>query len=188
MSERALSIVGSSRSNGERDPLDFYPTPPEATTSLITREPFIGSIWEPACGDGAISKVLVEKGYDVYSSDIEDRGYGDKYDFLAVDKNVDNIVTNPPFKLALEFLQHAKTQSNKKIALFLKTIFLEGITRYEMFQDKEFPLKCMYQFCRRVKLQKSGTLDTKNGGMIAFAWFVWDKEYVGKPYIEWISE
>jgi hypothetical protein len=79
----------------------------------------------------------------------------------------------------------AKKQGRKKIAMFLKTVWLESEKRYEMFQDKDFPLKTMYQFSKRVTLFKNGK-KMKNGGMIAYAWFVWDKDYEGKPTIEWI--
>jgi hypothetical protein len=70
--------------------------------------------------------------------------------------------------------------------MFLKTAFLEGSKRHDMFQDKQFPLKCIYQFSKRVNFGiHAGT--HKSGGMIPFAWFVWDKDYIGKPYIEWIK-
>lgn len=59
-----------------RVPHDFYPTPPEAVRALLSVETFTGSIWEPACGDGAISKVLIEAGFEVVSTDLIDRGFG----------------------------------------------------------------------------------------------------------------
>ena len=98
----------------------------------------------------------------------------------------DNIITNPPYKIALDFVLRAKQQSKKKIAMFLKTVFLESEKRYEMFQDKEFPLKVVYQFCKRVSLYKGG-VKMKNSGMIAYAWYVWDKNYKGEPIIKWIK-
>jgi len=55
---------------------DFYPTPPEAVRALLSVETFTGSVWEPACGDGAISKVLIEAGFEVVSTDLIDRGFG----------------------------------------------------------------------------------------------------------------
>ena len=69
--------------------------------------------------------------------------------------------------------------------MFLKTVFLESEARFEMFSDKEFPLKTLYQFSKRVTLYKEGK-KMKNSGMIAYAWFVWDRNYTGKPSIEWI--
>ena len=182
-----LSIVGSSRNNGEREINDFYPTPSFAVEKLLEKEIFTGSIYEPSCGDGAISKVFTNNGFEVYSTDLIDRGFGTgEIDFLKYNgKNFDNIVTNPPFKHGLEFVEKAKKYSNKKVAMFLKTVFLESTSRYAMFQDKNFPLKTMYQFCKRVPIYKNGE-KMQNSGLVAYSWFVWDKEYDGKPTIEWI--
>ena len=182
---KGLSIVGSSRNNGEREVDDFYPTPPYAVEELLKREEFSGSIWECACGEGDISKVFVDHGFDVISTDLIDRGYGTQEDFLTSNRIADNIVTNPPYKLALDFVVKAKKNGNNKIAMFLKTVWLESEARYEMFQDKEFPLKTVYQFSKRVTLYKGG-IKMKNSGMIAYAWYVWDKNYVGEPTIKWI--
>jgi hypothetical protein len=190
--DTARKIAGDNSRLG-RSKADFYPTPPSATKALLLHEKFEGSVWEPACGMGDISKVLIEQGYDVKSSDLNNYGYGvpdidflnDNSVFSAPFPAVDNIITNPPFDLALEFVFQAKQYSQIKIAMFLKTAFLEGAKRYEMFQDKKFPLKCVYQFSKRVNFGiHAGT--HKNGGMIPFAWFVWDRNYEGKPYINWI--
>ena len=70
----ASRLVGTMVSN-DRKENDFYPTPKWATEQLLKYEKFDGDIWEPACGDGAISEVLKEHGYTVTSSDIIDRGY-----------------------------------------------------------------------------------------------------------------
>lgn len=182
---KALSIVGSSRSNGEREKDDFYPTPSYAVDELLKREVFNGNIWECACGEGDISEVFVEKGFEVISSDLIDRNYGIVENFFESDYVADNIVTNPPYKYALEFVNEAKKKSNKKIAMFLKTVFLESEKRRTMFEDKDFPLKTVYQFSKRVTLYKNG-VKMKNSGMIAYAWYVWEKGYCGKPTIEWI--
>ena len=184
-STKALSIVGSSRNNGEREAEDFYPTPPYAVEELLKREVFSGNIWECACGEGDISEVFKNKGFEVISTDLINRGYGEQLDFLQSDLVADNIITNPPYKLALDFVLKAKKQGRKKIAMFLKTVWLESDSRYDMFQDTEFPLKTVYQFSKRVTLYKGG-VKMKNSGMIAYAWYVWDKDYVGKPTIGWI--
>jgi len=96
---------------------DFYPTPPWATHALIKHEKFLGSIWEPACGNGAMAKVLEETGCPIISSDLYDRGYGKSgVDFLqAVDK-VDNVVTNPPY-CAEPFVQMALRITTGKVRL-----------------------------------------------------------------------
>lgn len=182
---KGLSIIGSSRNNGEREKDDFYPTPSYAVEELLKRETFIGNIWECACGEGDISEVFLKKGFDVKSTDLINRGFGEIGNFFETNFIADNIVTNPPFKHALEFVNEAKKKSNNKIAMFLKTVFLESEKRKTMFEDKEFPLKTVYQFSKRVTLYKNGE-KMKNSGMIAYAWYVWEKGYSGKPTLEWI--
>lgn len=180
---QAHSIQGVSK---DREENDFYPTPPNAVHELLKREKFEGLTWECACGDGAISKVLEEYGLEVYSSDLIDRGYGDVgIDFLNTYKKVDNIITNPPYKYATEFVQHALTQANKKVAMLLKIQFLEGVKRYELF--KTTPLKKVYVFSQRLKIYKNG-IQQKNSTMMCFAWFVWEHGYKGEPIIDWIKE
>ena len=174
------------KASNDREPNDYYPTPAFVVEELLKRETFEGGIWECAAGEGAISDVLKQHGYEVYSSDLIDRGYGELLDFLESNYIVPNIVTNPPFKLALEFVEHAKNHATKKIALFLPLTFLESQRRYEMFQDTAFPLKCIYQFSKRVSLYKGG-IKLKNSGMVAFAWFVWDIDWEGEPIIKWIN-
>lgn len=152
----------------------------------MLKESFVGNIWEPACGKGDISEVFLKKGYSTISTDLVYRGYGEgERDFFKQTILVDNIVTNPPYKYALEFVNHSKKLAKKKIAMFLKTVFLESESRYEMFLDKEFPLKTIYQFSKRVTLTKNG-IKMKNSGMISYAWYVWDKDYNGSPTIQWI--
>jgi len=173
--------------NGSPD--DFY-TPDYAIAPLI---PYLNKdwkIWECACGDGSMSNVLREYCPIVFASDIrEDECIdGSKgIDFLKAEKKFDNIITNPPYRYAKEFVLKAKKQADKKVAMLLKLVFLEGIGRYDMFKDKEFPLKKVYVFCRRQKIYANGKIG-KNSGLIAYAWFVWDKNHKGEPTIEWIPQ
>ena len=153
--------------------------------SLSTTGPFSGNIWECVCGPGDISRVFIAKGFIVHSTDLADRGYRiPEKDFLNYRGELhDNIITNPPYKHALEFVLQAKKYARYKVAMFLKTVSLESEARSEMFSDKEFPLKTMYEFSRRVTLSREG-MKMKNSGMIAYAWFVWQGNYVGNPRIE----
>lgn len=164
---------------------DYYATPPYATQQLMLVETFDGDIVEPACGEGHISKVLQSK-YQVKSFDLIDRGFGDVQDFFKYDLSTDNIITNPPYKMALEFILHSKKLAKKKIAMLLRTAFLESQSRYEMFQDKEFPLECIYQFSKRITLAKND-MQLNSAGTTAYAWFVWNKDFVGEPVIRWIK-
>lgn len=165
---------------------DFYPTPRWATERLLEVEPFNGDILEPACGNGALSKILQEKGFDVISNDLIDRGFGNPgIDFLTYEGNHDNIITNPPFSLSYDFILQSKKIAKYKIAFLLRTVFLEGVARYEMFQDPEFPFKGIHVFSKRLTMTPNGE-EIKSSGMISFSWFIWEKGYKGKPTINWI--
>lgn len=178
MSVQSLHRLIGHGNNRVKD--DFYPTPTNATLALLEREKFEGDVWEPACGDGAISKLLKLQGYDVYSSDLVDRGYGDAhFDFLNSWRQHDNIVTNPPFNIGTKFAIHSLHCARKKVAIFQKLTFLEGKER----RDKLYSLNML----RRVYVfSERQAFGDHKGGMLAFAWFVFDKEYSGKAEISFI--
>jgi hypothetical protein len=97
---------------------DFFRTPPWATFALIDNEPFEGEIWESACGDGSMSRVLEQTGQPVRSTDLYDRGYGEAgIDFLAPLWSSDNIVTNPPYHCAEGFVASGVKHARRKFAL-----------------------------------------------------------------------
>jgi hypothetical protein len=109
---------------------DFFPTPHWATFALIDNENFSGEIWECACGDGAMSRVLKQTGCSVRSTDLYDRGYGRPgHDFLTEVRPTDNIVTNPPYNCAERFVAQGVKLARKKFALLLRLAFLEGANR-----------------------------------------------------------
>ena len=109
---------------------DFYPTPRWATFALIDNEKFSGDIWECACGDGTMSKVLEETGCAVLSSDLYDRGYGEVgLDFLTSTRYADNIITNPPYNCAEGFVASGVKHARRKLALLLRLAILEGANR-----------------------------------------------------------
>lgn len=107
-----------------REVNDFYRTPAWATHALFTKEKFEGNILEPACGDYAMSDVIQEYNLCVPKDVI----YGQ--DFLKETQHYDNVVTNPPFILAQDFITQSKKLAGNKIALFLKLTFLEGRTAH----------------------------------------------------------
>lgn len=176
-----IYLTGSSEKTREVN--DFYATPKHATEALLKLEKFDGVIWECACGDGAISKILKENGYKVISSDLIDRGYGISINFLLTEDTVQNIVTNPPFKQAQKFIEHALKSTTGKVAMLLKLNFLEGQRRNEFF--KRTPLKNVYVFSKRLSFDK-GNEKGKGNGLLAYAWYVWEQGYEGKPTIDWI--
>ncbi len=171
----------------ERD--DFYATPRSAIEQLLSMETFHGGVWEPACGDGAISRVLQEHGHDVYNTDLIERGYGHGgVDFLFEYKCPrKNIVTNPPFKLGTEFARHALNivPAGGKVAMLLKIGFLEGPTR----EDIHCHLTRVWVIRRRVTFLKAGKEFSRSegkGGIHTYAWFIWDRSHTGPVSLGWL--
>lgn len=182
---RAQSLVGTSAGR-DASGADFYPTPPEATLALLEREPFEGSIWEPACGDGSMSRVFEAFGYnDIRSTDLIYRGYGEgDHDFLSSSLTSQNIITNPPYSIAEPFIRKALAQTNKKVAMLVKLQFLEGQKRKLLFETQ--PLKNVYVFSKRVSFYRNGEKGAYSSSMIAFCWIVFEHGYVGSPQLKWI--
>ena len=187
----------------KREAKDFYATAP----ILIDRSlPFFdelglskGSrVWEPACGAGHLSKRLADRGFDVYSSDLIDRGYGFQEDFLSSKKTYGRtIVTNPPFKLAEKFVRHANEimENGSKALFFLKIQFLETEKRAEMF--RECGLRYIGVMSNRICCAMNGEFDKYfkyddkvgcwKGNTQLFAWYVFEKGYVGDAVLRWIK-
>lgn len=177
------SIAGRKKNT----PTDLYQTPPHATEALLSAETFEGEIWEPCSGYGAISKVLEGRGYEVYSSDILDDAYGDGgIDFLSTEncRHVPNIVTNPPYRDALPFLKQALRYSDHKVAFLLKLTFLESRKRKSFFEAS--PPSRVWVFSERITMWPFGEEEPKNGGTIAYAWFVWDKLSEEEARLGWL--
>jgi hypothetical protein len=179
------SIAGMSTSR-DRIENDFYATPIESTKALLSVEQIIYPAWEPACGDGAIAKLLTGM---TIASDLVDRGYGDSScDFLSSSGDFNTIITNPPFNLFQEFAEHALKIAKHKVILFGKLQALEGKKRATFMQNS--PLRTVYVFKSRQNPLRNGSAFDENGkpwaSTMAFAWFVWEIGYIGKPQIEWL--
>ncbi len=167
MSEEQYKLVG--RKVGDlRQKEDFYPTPRYVTEALLDNYAFEGKIWEPACGDGRMSRVIEERYQDVYSSDLIDRGYGESgIDFLKSTTKFDNIITNPPFNIAYEFIVQGLKLADKSLALLLPIRYLTGIKRARLY--KNFPPAKIIVIPNKVDFLGFGS------PAMEFAWFVWDK-------------
>lgn len=182
----------SNHSESEREQNDYYATEPKAVELLLDEEKFSNVIWEPACGGGYISEVLKKHGYEVISTDLIDRGYGEgNKDFFEFTSPVDvDIITNPPYKIAKEFVEHALEviTEGHKVAMFLKLTFLESKKRRELFE--KYPPKVIYVSSSRLQCAKNGDFETYKKGTgtaIAYAWYVWEKGFKGDPIIKWIN-
>ena len=146
-----------------REKLDFYATDQRAIKELLKIETFREHIYEPACGQWHIGKILEEYGYKVKATDICYRGYGEEreVDFFTVKENALDIITNPPYFCA------------------------EGQKRYKLF--KKYPPKRVYVFAKRLNCAKNGEFEKYKSSAIAFAWFIWEVGYAGKTELKWIE-
>lgn len=166
---------------------DYYATEPKAVELLLAQEQFSKNIWEPACGEGHISKVLENHGYTVLSTDLINRGFGTgDVDFLIQNNKFNgDIITNPPYKYAREFVEKAleMVPPGNKVAMFLKLTFLEGQGRRDLFREK--PPQTVYVSSARLQCGKNGNFTGQSA--VAYAWFVWQKGFPGPTQLKWFN-
>lgn len=181
----------SNHSDGERQCDDYYATEPKAIHKLCEVEKFTDTVWACACGGGHMVKALQDNGYQVYATDIVDRGCPDMetLDFFSVGHTPYDIITNPPYKYAKEFVEHALkiVENFNKVAMFLKLTFLESKSRKALFE--KYPPKKIWVFSERVQCAKNGDFEIyKQSGMtaVAYAWFIWEKGYNGQTTVGWL--
>lgn len=194
------TLGASNHCKDEREENDFYATPPCATKALIKYckenniDLFNKAILEPACGKGHIADILCKESQNIVAFDIIDRDYKhqkDTIDFLTY-KNAEgadyNIITNPPYKFAKEFIEHSLdiVKPGSYVCMLLKITFLEGKTRYDMFKNNP-PYKVLI-FSNRINCSKQGDFekDSEYGGAVGYAWYIWKKGYTGKSEIDWV--
>lgn len=165
---------------------DYFPTPTWATHALVDSEKFDGDIWECACGDGAMSRVLEQTGSEVYSSDLYDRPYGDSgVDFLTANRRASNIVTNPPYNSAEGFVKAGLEKTDRKLALLLRLAFLEGSNRNRTIFTVTPPAR-VWVFSERITFYPAG-MKAAGSGTTAYAWFVWDKDAPTATELKWLK-
>jgi hypothetical protein len=186
-----VKLLGSNY-NINRAKLDLYETPSYFTEFLLQKEKFNQDILEPCCGNGRISQVLLNYGYNVKSSDIQKRNFEcEEIDFLQSDfeKNKYDIVTNPPYSLSLEIIKKATFIAKNKIAIVGRVQFLEGKRRYQcLYKDgfNGFRLSKCYFSVKRVGFDREN-ISYNNTSTTMSAWFIFTKEYNGFPIVDWIN-
>jgi hypothetical protein len=172
---------------------DLYETPVEATQALLRAEKLPQHLWEPACGPGAIVDVLRAAGHTVLASDLVDYGNPTHFygrDFLFERKAPDGcecIVTNPPYKLAGEFVAHA-LELCPRVVMLLRLGFLESERRRPILDCGR--LARVHVFRNRLPMMhRDGYSRTSEGGSsaIAFAWYSWDRAHTGPTELHRIS-
>ena len=189
----ASMFTGGNNKNWDRVDNDYYATPPKDTRKFLSNFDISNYkvILEPSCGEGHMSEVLNEFNHNnIISRDLVDRGYGEVKDFLN-DKDTqryDLIMTNPPFKYALEFIKRGLELSDT-VVILAKIQLLEGKARSNELQY--LGLKEIYGHVERCNCWRNGwdknpKTDKPWSGAMMMAWYVFEKNYKGKPNYNWL--
>jgi hypothetical protein len=197
VSQNTSSAVMQQRSE-PHDSLDDFPTPPWATRALleylsdVEGEDFSRMVCrEPAANRGHMVKPLREYFATVEASDAHDYGAGfpvADYLFPEPLSHVDWTITNPPFKLAEQFILRALSTSRRGVAMIVRSAFLEGVGRYERLFSTRRPAFVM-QFAERVVMHK-GRLAPEGSTATAYCWIVWWGHEIPSgvpPQMRWIA-
>lgn len=194
MTQNTSSAV-MQRDHEPHDSLGDFPTPPWATRALCEWIVAMGydtkamACREPAANRGHMVKPLREYFMQVSGSDVHDYGAGfpvQDYLFGSDPVGVTSwTITNPPFRLAEEFIAQARNTSRHGVAVIVRSAFLEGIGRYERLFSIGPPSDIL-QFTERVVMHK-GTLSAKGSTATAYCWLVWRKnDRSGQTRFGWI--
>lgn len=183
----------------DRQAEDYYKTDPKALEILLDQLERDGikldqNVWECACGDCGLSEVLINRGYDVFSTDLISRGSSLQHltkDFFDFNTSWNgDILTNPPYKYASEFVNHSLdlVNNNRYVIMFLQIQFLESQKRWDKLFSKN-PPKYVYVFSNRAITAMNGDFDKYHCSPTrCYAWFIWEKGYEGDPMIRWLHK
>ena len=178
-----IMVDGINKDN--RHPEDFYPTEPEAVHALMA---FIGDAiegWsvmtgkpiafhEPACGDGAIAKVIEGYGYPCLATDLVYRGYGTGgVDYLTSTETRRFVITNPPFNMAREFVEKALADGAERVWMLLKATYFHAASRVDLFEGT--PISRIMPMSWRLDFTGRGR------PTMECSWFEWQRGYKGEP-------
>ncbi|MCL2570659.1 MAG: NAD(P)-dependent oxidoreductase [Firmicutes bacterium] len=194
---KSKNMLATNATKESRQSEDFYATDPKALEIFLDALNQDGIelpqiVWECAVGMGHLADVLKRHVRTIHVSDIVERGYeGTRIkDFLQETRYGFNgtILTNPPFKLATQFVEKGMEilKDGNMLILFLKIQFLESKARRELF--RKYPPKFIYVNSERQHTAKDGNFTKYNTsiGTLCFCWFVWEKGYKGEPTVRWV--
>lgn len=194
MSQQNTSHAVMAQRHESSSSLDDFPTPPWATRAFL--ENILGghaelcgmSCLEPACNRGHMVSPLREYFRTVDASDIYDYGFGGVSDFLSANHkpgSYDWVITNPPFKLAEQFVLEGLNIAQVGVAMLVRTVFIESVGRYERLFTQH-PPSAFAQYAERVPMVK-GRLDKKASTATGYGWIVWRKDTTGNgTQLNWI--
>lgn len=169
-----------------RDSLDDFPTPPWATRALCElvlirygwhdEDLAASTVREPACNRGYMARPLAEYFAEVWASDVHDYEAGypvEDYLFPQTLAVSDFTITNPPFRLAADFIRRALPLTRQGVAMLVRSAFTESVHRYETL-FKHTPPAVVAQFVERVPMVK-GRYDPDASTATSYCWLLWDQ-------------
>lgn len=171
----------------ERDTNDWYVEPEWCSVRLFEAEAFEGRIWDPACGSGRILKAAKALGLPCIGTDLIGRGCGGRRDFMKAQTRSANIVSNPPFGIAMQFVSRALELADRKVAMLLPANWVQGDKRGRWLAGS--PLRRVWFISPRPSMPPGAAIaagERPGNGTTDYAWFVWLKGYDGYPEIRWL--
>ena len=197
------TLGASNHTDKERQNEDFYATDPVATEWLLKLENIHDVVIDNSVGEGDLMFPIIKSGRKVIGFDIVNRfSQHPGFEFRNenwLDFNPDkllnaDIIFNPPYKLAQEFVEHSinLVEEGRKVCAFLKLQFLEGKKRKELFE--KYPPKIVYVSSSRILCAKNADftgMREAGGSAVAYCWYVWEKQNVYKEdyitQIKWFN-
>jgi hypothetical protein len=170
---------------------DLYETSASAVHALLKVETIPRRVWEPACGPGSIVRVLRASGRTVLATDLHNYGQDiPPIDFLttklSVSDDIDCILTNPPYRLAQKFVEHALDHRVPLVVMLLRLAFLESERRTAILERSG--LARIHVVRNRLPFMHRSNWDgPKASSAIPFAWFCWERGYQGPTTIDRVS-
>lgn len=164
---------------------DWYVEPPWVVDQLLRAVTFTGIIHDPCCGGGTIPKRLDERGYNTTASDVVDRGYGDIRDFFLDLRRRQNIICNPPYKIAERFILHAIEVTDGKVAAIVNLKFLASQGRRDRLFFRHPPANVLI-LSQRPSMPPGGSGIAAKGGTADYCWIVWDNVAGGDTRVSWL--
>lgn len=170
-----------------RHPEDWYVEPEWCSRRLFEVEPFSGQILDPACGLGRIVEAADSAGHPAFGADIVRRSHWCAAEVNFLDtwpEFADNIVSNPPFGIADDFVKHALRVAERKVAMLLPTKWMNSAARGKWLETT--PLRRVWLLSPRPSMPPGPVIAAgikPGNGTTDFAWFVWARGYDGRPEI-----
>lgn len=185
-----ITLGASSHTVQNREMWDFYATDPVALERFLDETKIeLNNVWECACGQGHLAKVLDTRNLLGKATDLIKRDYGEQFNFFYNNEIwKGDILTNPPYKDALKFCKHALNcvDEGSKVLMLMRIQFLEGKKRKSFLQTS--PPKYVYVSSSRLRLAKGGDFKKYNKASAnCYAWYVWKKGYTGESIIKWFN-